>query len=92
MVLVSPDLKPQACHEFEADIYVLFHNKFICRGFQTVIHVGNVRQTAIITKMSKVCVNVYSNYNKLHIFYILCKICPLHAMQDLSFTDMYVFT
>lgn len=53
MVLVSPDLKPQACHEFEADIYVLFHNKFICRGFQTVIHVGNVRQTAIITKMSK---------------------------------------
>lgn len=53
MVLVSPDLKPQACLEFEADIYVLFHNKFICRGFQTVIHVGNVRQTAIITKMSK---------------------------------------
>jgi len=54
MVLVSPALKPSACLEFEADICVLYHNKSICRGFQTVVHVGNVRQTAIITKMSKV--------------------------------------
>jgi len=53
MVLVSPRMQPTACYEFEADIYVLYHNKFICRGFQTVVHVGNVRQTAIITKMSK---------------------------------------
>jgi GTPase len=56
MVLVSPALKPTSCVEFEADIYVLYHNKFICRGFQTVVHVGNVRQTAIIVKMSKVSV------------------------------------
>ena len=55
MVLVSAGLKPSACLEFEADICVLYHNKSICRGFQTVVHVGNVRQTAIITKMSKVC-------------------------------------
>ena len=56
MVLVSPALKPAACLEFEADVCVLYHNKSICRGFQTVVHVGNVRQTAIITKMSKVVV------------------------------------
>jgi GTPase len=53
MVLVSPHMQPTSCFEFEADIYVLYHNKFICRGFQTVVHVGNVRQTAIIVKMSK---------------------------------------
>jgi len=56
MVLVSAQLKPSACFEFEADICVLYHNKSICCGFQTVVHVGNVRQTAIITKMSKVLV------------------------------------
>jgi len=56
MVLVSAELNPSACFEFEADICVLYHNKSICRGFQTVVHVGNVRQTAIITKMSKVLI------------------------------------
>jgi len=58
MVLVSEEIHPKACLEFKADIYVLFHNKVICAGFQAVVHVGNVRQTAIITKLSsKVCVN-----------------------------------
>lgn len=51
MVLVSPELHPTSCIEFEADIYLLFHNGYMCSGFQTVIHVGNVRQTATITKM-----------------------------------------
>lgn len=53
MVLVSPALKPTACFEFEADIYLLFHNGYICKGFQTVIHVGNVRQTALIVSMNR---------------------------------------
>ena len=54
MVLVSPELHPSACVEFEADIYILFHSGYICTGFQTVIHAGNVRQTATIVKISKV--------------------------------------
>ena len=54
MVLLSPQLAPVACLEFEVDIYVLFHTSYICKGFQTVIHVGNVRQTATIIKMNKV--------------------------------------
>ena len=54
MVLLSPQLSPVACLEFEADIYLLFHTGYICKGFQTVIHVGNVRQTATIIKMNKV--------------------------------------
>lgn len=51
MVLVSPQLNPVCCLEFEADVYLLFHNGYIATGFQTVIHVGNVRQTAIISTM-----------------------------------------
>ena len=53
-MLVSPELRPMACVEFEADIYILFHNGYICTGFQTVIHVDNVRQTAAIVKINKV--------------------------------------
>ncbi|KAK2145176.1 hypothetical protein LSH36_697g03132 [Paralvinella palmiformis] len=55
MVLLSPALQPSACYEFEADVYVLFHqsNTYICRGFQVVIHVANVRQTARIIKINK---------------------------------------
>lgn len=54
MVLVSPQPLLFACIEFEADIYVLFHAKQITTGFQTTIHVGNVRQTVKIIKMDKV--------------------------------------
>ncbi len=54
MVLVSADIHPTACMEFEADVYLLYHKPYLCKGFQTVIHVGNVCQTAKIVKMNKV--------------------------------------
>lgn len=54
MVLVSPESSPFACIEFDANIYVLFHAKHISTGFQTTIHVGNVRQTVKIVRMDKV--------------------------------------
>ena len=54
MVLVSEKLNPKACWEFEADIYLLFHAKYINIGFQATIHVDNVCQTAQITKMNRV--------------------------------------
>ncbi|GAB1607488.1 GTP-binding protein 2-like [Argonauta hians] len=53
MVLVSPESSPFACIEFDANIYVLFHAKHISTGFQTTIHVGNVRQTVKIVRMDK---------------------------------------
>ena len=52
--MVNADINPAACMEFEADVYLLFHNNYLCKGFQTVIHVGNVCQTAKIVKMNKV--------------------------------------
>ena len=54
LVLVNADINPTSCMEFEADVYLLFHNNYLCKGFQTVIHVGNVCQTAKIVKLNKV--------------------------------------
>ncbi len=53
-MLVSPALHSVGCIEFEAEVYLLFHTTYICRGFQTVVYVGNVCQTAKIVHMDKV--------------------------------------
>ena len=50
MVLVSKDLA-SACMEFEADIFVLYHDTKVCTGFQTTIYVGNVCQTVQVMKI-----------------------------------------
>ena len=47
-------MEPTSCVDFRAEVYVLYHSSRICLGFQTVIHVGNVMQTATIIEMSKV--------------------------------------
>lgn len=48
MVLVSPRMNPTICCQFEAAIVLLFHAKTFRRGSQVTVHVGNVRQTAIV--------------------------------------------
>lgn len=53
MVVVSREMEPASCLDFRAEVYVLYHSSRICLGFQTVIHVGNVMQTATIVEMSK---------------------------------------
>ncbi|CAL1531257.1 unnamed protein product [Lymnaea stagnalis] len=53
MVLLSPDAPLDCCMEFEADIYVLFHSKYITTNFQTTIHIGTVCQTGYITKIDR---------------------------------------
>ncbi|XP_074663149.1 GTP-binding protein 2-like [Tubulanus polymorphus] len=53
MVLLSPEMKPTSCMTFEAELVLLFHSNYICKGFQATIHCGNIRQTAIIEKMDK---------------------------------------
>ena len=54
MVLVSSDLNPKACLEFEATIFVLFHVTSISKGFQATVHIGNVCQTVVISHMDTV--------------------------------------
>lgn len=55
MVMVSPDLKPQACWEFEGEILVLHHPTTISSRYQAMVHCGSIRQTASIVNMSKEC-------------------------------------
>lgn len=48
MVMVSPEMDPTICWTFEAEIVLLFHAKTFHKGFQVTVHIGNVRQTAIV--------------------------------------------
>lgn len=53
--MVSPELKPQACWEFEGEILVLHHPTTISSRYQAMVHCGSIRQTASIINMSKDC-------------------------------------
>lgn len=55
MVMVSPELKPQACWEFEGEILVLHHPTTISARYQAMVHCGSIRQTASIVRMSCDC-------------------------------------
>ncbi|KAH8347695.1 hypothetical protein KR084_000261 [Drosophila pseudotakahashii] len=55
MVMVSQDLKPQACWEFEGEILVLHHPTTISARYQAMVHCGSIRQTASIIHMSREC-------------------------------------
>ncbi|XP_028903305.1 GTP-binding protein 2 isoform X2 [Ornithorhynchus anatinus] len=48
MVMVSPEMNPTICSVFEAEIVLLFHATTFRHGFQVTVHVGNVRQTAVV--------------------------------------------
>ena len=49
MVATSPQgEEPIACLFFQANVCVLFHPTEILRGFRTTVHIGNIRQTAVI--------------------------------------------
>ncbi|ESO96458.1 hypothetical protein LOTGIDRAFT_159869 [Lottia gigantea] len=70
MVLVSSEVKPISCMEFEADIYVLYHASQITVGFQTTLHIGTVCQTAIITQINQA--NIKTN-QKARVMFKLIK-------------------
>ncbi|XP_055918826.1 GTP-binding protein 1 [Eupeodes corollae] len=55
MVMVSPELKPHACWEFEGEILVLHHPTTIFSRYQAMVHCGSIRQTASILTMSREC-------------------------------------
>jgi GTPase len=55
MVMVSADLNPQACWEFEGEILVLHHPTTISSRYQAMVHCGSIRQTASILTMDKDC-------------------------------------
>lgn len=48
MVLVNNSLKACGCIFFQATISVIYHATAIHQGFETTVHIGNIRQTAVI--------------------------------------------
>ncbi|XP_024874461.1 GTP-binding protein 2 [Temnothorax americanus] len=48
MVLVSLRDRPHATLFFQATVLIVYHSTAIFPGFQTTVHVGNVRQTCVI--------------------------------------------
>jgi GTPase len=61
MVLVSSTSNPEACFEFVAEIYLSMHhtNTPIRKGFETTVQIENIRQTALIIEMDKVCEKIF---------------------------------
>jgi len=55
MVMVSPQVDPQCCYEFEGEILVLHHPTTISTKYQAMVHCGSIRQTASIIRMSSEC-------------------------------------
>ncbi|KHN80302.1 GTP-binding protein AGP-1 [Toxocara canis] len=53
MVLVSPLLKAYSSLQFDAEVLVLHHPTTIAKNYQAMVHVGSIRQTATIIKMTK---------------------------------------
>ena len=49
MVLLDPRAgTPEPCVRFQAQVSLMFHPTQIVQGFRTTVHVGNIRQTAVI--------------------------------------------
>ncbi|KAL7637200.1 UNVERIFIED_CONTAM: hypothetical protein RMT77_011912 [Armadillidium vulgare] len=48
MKLLHEEIQPKSCLYFQARLRVLQQDSYICRGYQVTVHIGNIRQTAII--------------------------------------------
>lgn len=48
MVLVGREENPKGCLFFQATVSVIFHATAINSGFQATMHIGNIRQTAVV--------------------------------------------
>lgn len=63
MVMISQDINPQACWEFEGEILVLHHPTTISQRYQAMVHCGSIRQTASIITMNKDCLRTGDKAN-----------------------------
>ncbi|VDN57888.1 unnamed protein product [Dracunculus medinensis] len=53
MVMISPKLQIISSLQFEAEILILLHPTTIAPNYQAMVHIGSIRQTATIIKMTK---------------------------------------
>ncbi|XP_078491604.1 GTP-binding protein 2 [Ciona intestinalis] len=88
MVLVSPELKPSCCIEFEATVFLLYHpTSALCPGFQTTVHVGSVRQTAVVEKIHNDTESLNQNEQSVVTFRFVCYPEHLRLSSTLLFRE-----
>ncbi|KAF5284739.1 hypothetical protein FQA39_LY04464 [Lamprigera yunnana] len=86
MLLLSTEQLAQGCLYFQAKISVVFHATAIYQGFQATVHIGHIRQTAIIVGIfSSKCIHTNEGDSVLFKF----KKHPelVHVGQRLLFRD-----
>lgn len=49
--LISSELAPCACMKIEVDIFVVEHSSKICVQYQGMVHIGSVRQMAVVVSI-----------------------------------------
>jgi len=54
LVLLSPSLHPRACREFCAEVHIINHPSSVRIGYEPVVHIGSVRQTAKVVAVERV--------------------------------------
>jgi len=81
MVMVSPQVDPQCCYEFEGEILVLHHPTTISTKYQAMVHCGSIRQTASIIRMSSECLRTGDKAQVLFRFYSLKRSISFHFLK-----------
>jgi GTPase len=74
MMLLSHDVKPKCCKEFEADVYILHQQSTIGVGYAPMVHAGVVRQSASIKSIDITRKRVKKQNKKL--------LAPKRAVDD----------
>lgn len=54
LVLLSPSLQPRACREFSAEVHIVNHPSSVRVGYEPVVHIGSVRQSAKVVAVERV--------------------------------------
>ncbi|XP_063372003.1 uncharacterized protein LOC134660208 [Cydia amplana] len=78
-VLLEDPSDPRGCMYFQATIHVLRHSTAISPGFQCTVHVGNVRQTAIIEGIMSHAASLRCGESAPALFRFLR--CPEHLVR-----------
>ena len=75
----SQGVHPVACQYFQAHVCVLFHPTEILRGFRTTVHIGNIRQTAVIEGIHPIKGMKSSDQASVMFRYEMVKNLPLYT-------------
>ncbi|KAK9696231.1 Elongation factor Tu GTP binding domain [Popillia japonica] len=76
MVLLSREVKASGSLFFQASVSVIYHETVICPGFESTVHIGNIRQTAVIIAIFE---SQFIHINERKSVLFKFKNCPEHV-------------